>query len=199
MSVRVGLRFAVGDEGIDAIPFARLMCDLQHLSLMVVSLAMLDEYPGTDVLPTGSAVFDPALQKYTVFIETRVGAFGVAEVHVVRIEQQSPTLIEFVLRIPKTLNAACVRAWKFIFERVLYGDIEREKRRADVDSMREDVLRKRLENLAAAYDLSARIQDPYLRERFLRSFESSLAPFGTDHPQITDGFVRDDDPPEPSS
>jgi hypothetical protein len=193
MSVRIGLRFAISDKGIEAISFARMLIELQRLSLIVVTLGQLEQHhPVADQLLRESPIFDPALQTYSAFIVTRGTFFGPGEVHIVRIQQQSPMLIEFFLKVSKELSGACVKAWRFIFERVLFGDVEKEKRWVNVGIARQELLKKRLENLAAAYDLSAKIEDPRLRERFLAKLEGTLMPFGLEYPEITETTVREE-------
>jgi len=196
MSIRVILQFDPEAPDIQAIPFARLLCDIQDLSLMVVILSLSEDVTRMDEILIGSIAVDPVLQKYAAFIEMRAGAFGVAEVYLQRIEKHSPLIIEYLLKLPSVLNGPFRKAFKFIYERVLYGDLQRQKRQLEVDSRRENLLRKRIDNLSAAFDLADKIQNPRLREQFLAGLEFSITPFETEHPQITSAEVHDDDSDE---
>ena len=63
LSVRVTLQFDPEFPNIQAIPFARLLCDIQHLSLMTVILSLSEDLTRMDEILIGSIAVDPVLQK----------------------------------------------------------------------------------------------------------------------------------------
>jgi hypothetical protein len=186
MSLIVRLHFA-DFETLPATGFARLLCDIQHLSLAVVAL----QFP--ERMPLSSAVFDPALQKYSVFIEMRPDSFGEAEVYVSRLQKQSPMWLEFLLRLPKEIASGVASTFKIVFDRLYYPELARRKKSIEVDREDQFLSQERLRTFELALDIEKKITDPRLRELYLRGLRSSLEPLLTQHPEITKVDLDEDD------
>ena len=186
MSLIVGLHFA-DFETLPATGFARLLCDIQHLSLVVVAL----QFP--ERIPLSSAVFDPALQKYSVFIEMRSGSFGEAEVYVSRFQKQSPMWLEFLLKLPKEIASGAASTFKIVFDRLYYPELTHRKKSIEVEREGQFLLQERLRTFELAIDIEKKITDPRLRELYLQGLRSSLEPLLTQHPEITKIDLDEDD------
>jgi hypothetical protein len=69
------------------------------------------------------------------------------------------------------------RNFRTLYERVYFGDLERERRRIQNAASREEVIAARIRNIDAAYDLSEKISDAEIREALRRHLISAVAPF----------------------
>jgi hypothetical protein len=199
IALRVRITFA-SFESMPATSFARLLCDLQHLTLVVVASTIPER------MPLSSAVFDPALQKYSAFIEMRPQAFGLAEVEVVLINKGSPLWIEFLLKLPRELVSPVSEAFRLVFNRLYFPELEyrrkaiavhRESIAADRESIgaqreAEALRQDRLRSFAQAINLEKTISDPETRALFLRGLRSSLRQLETTHPEIQDLRTSED-------
>src|SRR4030095_602349 len=108
---------------------------------------------------------------------------GDATVNVTRISFQSPLVIDLLFKkLPGALGSGVAKTLRLLLNRVLFHDVERALREAQVAGAREDVIAKRLANISAALDVAKRIPDKELRKQFVRSLQSSLMPFHTEHP-----------------
>jgi hypothetical protein len=167
--------------------FARLLLDLQHLAIMTIALA-------EEALPPNDIVFDSYRQKHESMVEAGSTILGYRVATVDRIIQESPLVIDLSLKqLPKALWRPVAGTFKFLVERVFFGDLEREKRALDNERLREEIRRAKIENLGAAFDIGAKIPDPQLREQFLSSLASSIRPFEEEHPKIVEAQVFEDE------
>lgn len=178
MPLLARFEFVPTPRPLTAISFARLFCDLQHVSATMMALPVVGQIPQRDVM------FRPRAWKYSFVIELSHGELGSYEVFIPRVKQTSPLWVEVLMKVPKEVASKVAKAFRIAFQRVSYGDIEREKRLVEVDIMREERLKKRIENLAATYRLAQEIHDDEAREIFLQGLEFSLRPFFEEHPPI---------------
>lgn len=186
MALRVRLTFETF-ESIPAISLARLLIDVQHLTLVVVASQIPER------MPLSSAVFDPALQKYTVFIEMRPEALGLTEVEITRINKESPLWLEFLVKVPRELVTGVAGAFRLVVNRLYFPELEYRRKTIAVEREAEALRQERLKSFAAAIEIEKNIHDPHLRELFLRGLRSSLAPFETEHPRIDKIEISDED------
>jgi hypothetical protein len=188
--MRVAMSFDVKRPGLSAPHLARLLLDIQHLAVNMVAIESVSR------LSQDHMILDPYRQKYSVVIETKDSDFGDSLVIVDSINQQSPLWIGTLLKIARSITGSVARNYKLIYERVLFGDLERKKRILELRLMDEDRVRKRIENCGLALDLARKIP-PHLQEAFIGSLTSSLLPFFKEHPLITrlDVTETDNDPP----
>jgi len=174
----VELEFDTPPDGLEVTHLSRLLLDLQHL--MVVATALARPRIG----PSDPAV-DTWLRSYKGMVEAGREELLDTVAHVSLIQQQSPLTIGIYLReVSGLLKSKAEAVLNVIFERFFYGDLERERRRVQIDSEREDVRQKRIETLSKTFDLVERIGDPDLRREFVDSLDSAIRPFQEDHPPI---------------
>ena len=184
--MRLSVTFDVGPPGLEATHLARLLLDLQHLAIITVASTRPS-------LGRADIVFDPYKQSSKWMAEATGEMIGDAAVTVSRITYQSPLGIELEFKkLPGRLAGRAAEILRSILNHVLFADLEREKRKVQIEDLREDVRRKRIANVASALDLMARIQDPVLRQQFITSLSSSLRPFEDEHPRMTDVTVVED-------
>lgn len=186
MSLRVQFRFDVGEDGLDAPHLARLLLDLQHLAVVAVALSK-------DVILPSDVALDLRMASYKRMIEAQADDLGQAIATIAKIQQESPLRVELLFsKIPKALIRPAAATFKFMFERIFFGDVEREKREIANARAREEVLGARIENLAAALDVARKLPSRELREEFVRGLMSSIRPFEEEHPKIVEAKVLDD-------
>lgn len=112
------------------------------------------------------------------------------ETGIVSIRQQSPLTFETVVRAPLRLVRRIAQNARVLYERFYFFDVERQRRILDNESTREDIIRKRIQNLDSLYDLDQKIQDPYLREQVRRHLITSVLPL--------DPLLADDNSQQPA-
>jgi hypothetical protein len=184
--MHVMMEFDVESPGLSASHLARLLLDIQHLAVNMVAIEREWE------LPQNHLIRDPYRQKYSAVIETPDGDFGDSLVIVDAISQQSPLWIRSALKIPGAMASFVANNYRLIYERVLFGDLERQKRIMELRLMNEDRLRKRIETSGLALDLLHKVP-PHLQDDYLRSLISSLLPFFNEHPVVTKLDIDEDD------
>lgn len=177
-------------EDLQSIRLARLLLDLQHLTVMVTTLASFQESVGAGVLPVELAL-DDALWKYKTVIELPSDYFGPLTAFVDGISKQSPLTVDLLLKLPKALATAIKSNVQMILHRIFFGDLERTKLSLENDKLREEVIGKRLENLSSAFGLAQKILDPALRQQFERNLIGSMRPFWDEHPPVKSLDLKD--------
>jgi hypothetical protein len=192
MSLRVLFRFDVGEYSLDAPHLARLLLDLQHLIAVAVALSK-------DVIPLDDVALDLSMASYKRMIEAQPEELGQATATIARIRQESPLLVELLLKkLPKALIRPAATTFKFIFDRIFFGDIERERRMLANAITREEILRVRVETLGVALDVARKLPGRESRDQFMRGVISSIRPFEEEHPKILEAKVLDEQESEPN-
>jgi hypothetical protein len=181
------ITFAFADRTLEAVQFARLMLDIQHLCAMTAGLASLNS-----LQPYLPSFEESSSFKYSALIELPPHYFGYAGATVARIRQESPLIVELLVGVPKALAGFFKENFETIYRRFFYGDLERAKRTLELENMREDIRGKRIKNLESVFDLAQKIPDARLRRQFLQNLDSSIVPFLTEHPPIRSVDLDDD-------
>jgi hypothetical protein len=187
----ISLTFATESE-MPLVSFGRLLLDIQHASVMIVALSRAQGLSRNDI------VFRKRAWKYSNVIGMKENVFGDATAFLYRIHKDSPLQLQYLLKIPGHLFGPVRRAFQLVFERLLFGDIERTKRELDLDLQREEIIKKRIENLESAFNLAEKIPDLTLRKSFLHNLEASIRPFHQEHPEIIAFEIREDDDINPT-
>ena len=184
--MKLKIAFDTDQQDLLATELARLLLDLQHLSIVAVYLPR-PAYSPKDI------IFDPFLLKYEKMFLADPYILGETAPAISRIHKDSPLEIELLF---KKLNSKAVQsvsgAFRFLFERVLFGDLEREKRRIENEAAYQEVLRKKLELIADAYKLSKKMP-PDQQDQFMDSLRWAIEPFERRHPPIERYEIDDDD------
>jgi hypothetical protein len=175
--MRILVEFDTENVELHAIEFARIMLDIQHLAIVVRALA-------EDRLHPNDIVFDPYKQKYQWMIEAAGPDIGMAELTIVNITEGSLLIELEPKKVARKIQKAFTRAFRYVINHFLFVDLERQKRSVEIQMMREQLLRKRIGNAAAALGLIKKIPDAQLREEFIDSLRSSVLPFLFEHPPI---------------
>lgn len=175
--MRILIEFDTDGIDLNPISFARLMLDIQHLAIVTRALAE-DKFQSDDI------VFDWYRQKYSWMIEATEEDLGMAALSIVRISMGSLLVELKPKKLAQGIQKAFARAFRYIVNHLLFVDLEREKRSVENQMKREEVLEKRIENMASAWKLIKKIPDPELRETFIVSLRSSVFPFTAEHPPI---------------
>jgi len=192
MSLRVLFRFDVGEDSLDAPHLARLLLDLQHLVVVAVALSQ-------DVIPPNDVALDLGMASYKRMVEAQADDLGQATATIARIRQESPLLVELLLnKLPKLLIRPATTTFRFIFDRIFFGDIERERRMLINAGTREEILRARVETLGAALDVARKLPNRELRDQFMNGVISSIRPFEEEHPKILEAKVLDEQDSKPN-
>src|SRR5438874_9805828 len=119
-------------------------------------------------------------------VEASIPQLRAATAEVAIIQQRSPLMIGLYLKeVSGILKSKVENVLRFVFERIFFGDLEREHRIVEIESAREEVLQKRIETLAKAFDLVEKTGDPTLHDDFIEGLKSAIRPFQEDHPRIT--------------
>jgi hypothetical protein len=192
MPLRVEVTFDVETQ-VAATAFARLCCDLQHLSLLMVAAGapprpLFVGPPDFDF----ELLIEPSLWKYSAFIEMGPETFGIAEIQFVHLRLSSPLIIDFLVKVPQYLVVPVARMFRIAFERLFYPDLERRKKTIAVERDAEELRQLRIDSFAKAIELERRIRDPQLRELYLQNLRSSITPFDREHPSILEFRVSED-------
>jgi hypothetical protein len=191
--MRILIEFDTDGIELHPISYARMMLDIQHMAIVCRAIA-------EDRLRADDIVFDWYKRKYTWMIEATEEEIGMAELTITRIDMGS-LLVELTpKKLAKNMQKAFAGAFRYIANHLLFIDLEREKRSIENQLKREEVLEKRIENVAAALKLINKIPDEHLRDEFIESLRSSVLPFTTEHPPVksvklikeTDGEDVDD-------
>jgi hypothetical protein len=176
--MRITFEFDTDDLQIDAIQLARIMLDIQHLAIVIHALA-------EDKLNAGHIVFDEYKRKYKWLIEATDGELGDAELTTVGLRMESPLFVEFkTKKFAESVQKAFARIFRYVINRLLFVDLEREKRSVEIQLIREQVLEKRIKSAASALNLAKKVPDERLREELIDSLRSSIWPFEIEHPPI---------------
>ena len=101
-----------------------------------------------------------------------------------RIHMASPLKLSATQWVPSRLIDLVRRNYKLIYERVLFGDLERERRSIGNLQEIETLKRMRLDNVSRALDLTEKVQNKDVHDAVAKqlalSVEQLLAPFGRD-------------------
>lgn len=174
----VEIEFDSPPDGLEATHLSRLLLDLQHLMVMATALAR-------PAIRASDPAFNVWIRSYKGMVEANPSDLLDTTVHVALIYQQSPLKIGLYLKeISGALKARAEKVLRFIFERVFFGDLEREHRKVLIETEREDLRQKEIETLAKTFDLVEKIGDPELRKSFIGGLGSAIRPFQEDHPTI---------------
>ena len=186
MALSIDLEFDLGDSpGLEAPHLARLLLDIQHLMTVSVVLAR----PAVSVFDILAVT---RITTYKAMAEASELELGDTTAVIDRIVQESPLQIGVQLKaIAGGLKDQTGKVLRFVFERVFFGDLQREKRGLENASLREDIRRKKIENLASTFDLAKKIPDRATREAFLESVMAAIRPFEEDHPPLKRANVTD--------
>lgn len=188
--MRFELMFEVSEPGLPAAQFARLLLDLQEVAIMAHALGRLDE------LDVNDPALEPVAHKYEHMIAAQRGTWGEAEATVDTISQGSPLKIGLLLKVGQALRRPVAAALRLLVERVIYLDLERERRQIANDIRREDLIEKKLDNIERALKIQRRVRDPEIRRRLRFALDSTVRPFVVEHPPIVSARVQDDDDAE---
>ena len=184
--MKLKITFDTDQQALLATELARLLLDLQHLSIIAVYLPRR-EYSPQDI------IFDPYKQKYDWMVFADPYTLDESEAAISRIRKESPLEIELLFkRLSSEAAQGVSGAFRFLFERVFFGDLEREKRRIENEAAYQEVLRKKLELIADAYKLSKKLP-PDLQDEFMNSMRWAIEPFERRHPPIESYEIADDD------
>lgn len=186
--MRISITFDTTDD-LQAIHLARLLLDLQHLTVMVTALALLEEPAQAGMLPIEVAFDAPddredSFWKYSSLIEHRDSPLGPLTAIVDKIHKESPMTIELLLKLPKAIVSAIKNNSQTIYKRIFFHEEERTRLFLENELRREDLRKKRLENLSSAFKLAKTIPDPVLRKQFEQNLVASVRPFLDEHPPV---------------
>src|SRR5580700_1343263 len=85
-----------------------------------------------------------------------------------------PTLLGFLLKLPHEVFNKAASVVKTAFNRMVYPDLERQRKQTQVERERQGLAQERLATFEKAVDVEKKITDPKLRELFLQGLRSSL-------------------------
>jgi hypothetical protein len=183
-AIRLEVEFAVVEPGLPASQLARLILDLQELVITAHALARADAITADD------PAIDPGTHLYKRMVEVQPGTLGEAEAIVELISQASPLQLGLLIRIGERLRRPLVAALHLLAERVLYSDLERERRQIDNQIHRQELISKVLDNIERAAQIQRRVRDPRVQELLRDSLRSTVTPFLVEHPPITRATVE---------
>jgi hypothetical protein len=186
--MRITFEFDTDDLDLDAVHLARIMLDIQHLVIVIRALA-------EDRLGADHIVFDEYKRKYKWLIEATGRDLGDAELTTVSLRMESPLFVEFkTKKFAESVQRAFVRVFRYIINHFLFIDLEREKRKVEIQLIREQVLEKRIKTATSALNLAKKVPDERLREELIDSLRGSIWPFEIDHPPIKSiNLIEDSD------
>jgi hypothetical protein len=183
--VYVEFEFDTPPDGLEGTHLARLLLDLQHLLIVAIAL-------GRPRIESSDPALDLWIRSYKGMAEATHVQLGDTTSLVAKIVQNSPLTIGlFLTEVSGALKERAGSVLRFIFDRIFFADLERERRQAKIEAEREEIRQKRIDTLAKTFDLVEKIGDPALRASFVEGLESAIRPFEEDHPRIRRAEVTD--------
>jgi len=171
---------------LSASHLARILLDIQHLAIVSIALAK-------ETLEVDEIVFNPYFQSYKRMIETTGEDLKEAELTILSIKKESPLIVEAALKkLSDIAKKSTKEVFLFIINKILFVDLEREKRSLENQKLREEIIEKRINNASQVLNLAQKVPNNILREQLIASLTSSIMPFETEHPPIKSITIVDD-------
>jgi len=89
-------------------------------------------------------------------------------------DDDGPTLLGSLLKLPQGAYVKAASAVKTVFNRLVYPDLEHQRKQIQVERERQGLAQERLVTFEKAVDVGEKITDPTLRELYLQGLRSSL-------------------------
>jgi hypothetical protein len=105
------------------------------------------------------------------------------------------TVLGFLLKLPKEALSRAASAAKTVYDRLVYPDLERQRKHIQVEREKQGLAQERLVTFEKALDVEKKITDPELKELYLKGLRSTLETSGPypELPQIGTVNEKKDD------
>lgn len=149
-TMRLQLEFELPKDGVVPSAIAIVLLDIQHQAVALTALALLD-VGDTATMFNERWLWDPYVMKYVGMAEVDenfLSGLGL-DIRVVRISYNSPLSLDVIIKTADKLGDKVTQAFRAVYKRLYFGDLERRKSEAEID-------RLNIDNLAAAEEITAR-------------------------------------------
>lgn len=177
------LEFDVPGGALLPAELARLCLDVQHQAIAVALLSS-SRVRGASAPGRTRWTHDRSMLSYKFMAEsTRADLRDIPlEVDIVGLKFGSPLIVTVIIKFATALGSAPVQVFRTIYERILLGDLERQKRQLEIDMMREDLRHKQFDNRVKEVHELLGLNDtltghPNIDQSIRDHMISSIAPF----------------------
>lgn len=173
--MQIYLQFEDKRSDFTVLELARLMCDVQHITIFILALA-------EDDLSSEYDLFNPRDQKYErmVVADSKFEEFqpiitSILYLKSIRLESPLQLLAGFFHRIQ--IRSRLKSIMEVVFKVIIMGDLRREKMSVEIAMDWQDVIRAAIKNHERLLKTAERFEDENQRNLFIRNFSTAIGPF----------------------